>query len=109
MDANRNYDHYVDGDSTKIDEALGNREWRERWKTVGVKRRDFRMFLAAEFSTSMKSLNYLEQPQDRMKLVRSGEKNLPLYYLALFSRHRTAFQFWDDVIKYGDDQMDLFG
>jgi hypothetical protein len=24
MDANRNYDHYVDGDSPKIDEALGN-------------------------------------------------------------------------------------
>jgi three-Cys-motif partner protein len=25
MDANRNYEHYVAGDSTKIDEALGNR------------------------------------------------------------------------------------
>jgi three-Cys-motif partner protein len=36
MDANRNYDHYVDGDSPKIDEALGNTEWRERWKAVGV-------------------------------------------------------------------------
>ena len=23
MDANRNYDHYVDGESTKIDEAMG--------------------------------------------------------------------------------------
>ena len=30
MDANRNYDHYVEGDSTKLDEALGNTEWRER-------------------------------------------------------------------------------
>jgi hypothetical protein len=25
MDANRNYDHYVEGQSKKIDEALGNR------------------------------------------------------------------------------------
>ena len=50
MDASRNYDHYVDGDSPKIDEALGNTEWRERWKAVGVRRRDFRQFLAAEFS-----------------------------------------------------------
>lgn len=41
MDANRNYDHYVDGNSTKIDEALGNKEWRERWKATGVRRRDF--------------------------------------------------------------------
>ena len=33
MDAARNYDTYVEGNSTKIDEALGNRKWRERWKT----------------------------------------------------------------------------
>lgn len=32
MDANRNYDRYVEGNSPKIDEALGNTEWRERWK-----------------------------------------------------------------------------
>ncbi|MDR3754089.1 MAG: three-Cys-motif partner protein TcmP [Terracidiphilus sp.] len=32
MDANRNYDHYVDGDHPKIDQALGNKDWRERWK-----------------------------------------------------------------------------
>ena len=35
MDAGRNYDHYVDGDNQKIDEALGNTEWRERWKNNG--------------------------------------------------------------------------
>ena len=109
MDASRNYDHYVDGNSPKIDEALGNTEWRDRWKAVGVRRSDFRPFLAAEFAMSMKSLDYLETPIDRMKLVRSDEKNLQLYYLALFSRHKTAFKFWDDVLKYGDDQMGLFG
>jgi three-Cys-motif partner protein len=37
MDANRNYDHYVDGQSTKIDEALGNTDWRERWKSGALK------------------------------------------------------------------------
>jgi len=75
MDANRNYDHYVDGHSTKIDEALGNTEWRERWKAVGVRRSDFRPFLASEFSISMASLGYLQKPLDRMKLVRSVDKN----------------------------------
>jgi hypothetical protein len=57
---------------------------------------------------SMKSLGYLDQPLDRMRLVRSDEKNLPLYYLALFSRHPTALKFWDDVLKYSDDQMKFF-
>ncbi|MEO5925120.1 MAG: three-Cys-motif partner protein TcmP [Bryobacteraceae bacterium] len=108
MDANRNYDHYVDGNSPKIDEALGNSEWRDRWKAVGVRKSDFRQFLAAEFAMSMKSLGYLEQPLDRMRSVKLPEKNLPLYYLALFSRHNTAFRFWDEVLKYSDDQMDLF-
>jgi three-Cys-motif partner protein len=108
MDANRNYDHYVDGHSTKIDEALGNTEWRERWKAVGVRRSDFRPFLASEFSMSMASLGYLQKPLDRMKLVRSVDKNLPLYYLALFSRNEMAFKFWDDVLKYSTDQTSLW-
>ena len=81
MDATRNYDHYVDGNSTKIDEALGNMRWRERWRAAGGRRKDFRRFLASEFSLSMESLEYIKQPLDRMKLVRSVEKKLPLYYL----------------------------
>jgi three-Cys-motif partner protein len=108
MDANRNYDHYVDGDSQKIDDALGNSEWRERWKAAKARRSDFRRFLAVEFSRSMESLNYLPTPIDRMKLVRSDEKNLPLYYLALFSRNETAHKFWEQVLKYGTDQRSLF-
>jgi three-Cys-motif partner protein len=108
MDANRNYEHYVDGDSTKIDEALGNTEWRERWKAVGIRRSDFRPFLAGEFCRSMESLDYLKKPLDRMKLVRSVEKNLPLYYLALFSRSETAFKFWNDVLRYSTDQKDFW-
>ena len=104
MDANRNYDHYVDGHSTKIDEALGNTEWRERWKAVGIRKSDFRRFLATEFAMSMGSLGYLRKPLDRMKLVRSVDRNLPLYYVALFSRNEMAFKFWDDVLKYSTDQ-----
>lgn len=108
MDANRNYGHYVEGQSTKIDEALGNTAWRDRWKAIGIRMRDFRPFLASEFSTSMESLGYLKQPLDRMKLVRSDDKNLPLYYLALYSRHQTAYKFWDDVLKYSTDQTSLW-
>ncbi len=104
MDANRNYDHYVDGNSTKIDEALGNTEWRQRWNDLGGRRSEFRQFLAAEFSKSMEALGYLHQELDQMKLVRSDDKNLPLYYLAMFSRHTTAGKFWQDVLKYGTDQ-----
>ena len=104
MDANRNYTHYVDGEHKKIDEALGNTDWRSRWKNNHTNRKNFMAFLAREFNASMQALNYLDQPLDKMKLVKSDEKNLPLYYLALFSRHSTAYRFWDDVLKYGTDQ-----
>jgi three-Cys-motif partner protein len=105
MDAGRNYDHYVDGNHPKIDDALGNRDWRERWKVYPGGRKKFREFLAAEFALSMRSLGYLDVKTHQMKLVRSNEKNLPLYYLALFSRNQTAYQFWDEVLKYGTDQQ----
>jgi three-Cys-motif partner protein len=108
MDANRNYDHYVDGNSKKIDEALGNTDWRERWAEVGVRRRDFRPFLAREFAKSMESLGYKPTELHQMKEVRSGEKNLPLYHLALFSRHEIAYKFWKDVLKYSTDQTSFF-
>jgi three-Cys-motif partner protein len=105
MDAGRNYDHYVDGNHPKIDQALGNEDWRERWKSFTGGRKRFREFLAAEFAKSMASLGYLDVETYQMKLVRSDEKNLPLYYLALFSRHSMASQFWNQVLKYGTDQQ----
>lgn len=104
MDANRNYDHYVDGESKKIDVALGNSEWRDRWQSY-VHRSDFRTFLASEFSRSMEALGYQPQPTYQMRLVRSGEKNLPLYYIALFSRSKVAYTFWEEVLKYSTDQQ----
>lgn len=56
----------------------------------------------------MQSLNYLEAKLDRMKLVRSDEKNLPLYYIALFSRNQRAYEFWDQVLKYSTDQTSFW-
>jgi three-Cys-motif partner protein len=107
MDANRNYDRYVEGESTKIDQALGNVDWRKRWEQLG-RRKEFRSFLASEFAKSMEKLEYLLQTVPDMRLVRSTEKNLPLYYLALFSRNHRAYKFWKEVLKYGTDQRDLF-
>jgi three-Cys-motif partner protein len=106
MDANRNYEHYL-GDSTKIDEALGNTEWRERWSAGGARQRNFGQFLAFEFSKSMESLDYRPTPLHRMKCVRSDETNSPLYHLALFSRHERAHAFWTEVLKYSTDQNTL--
>lgn len=107
MDANRAYDHYVDGNNPKLDEAFGNTAWRGRWKSRGRGRDEFLNFVAEEFALSMSSLGYLENGPKKMKLVR-GENNAPLYYLALFSKHHLAYKFWDEVLRYSTDQTSLW-
>jgi three-Cys-motif partner protein len=107
MDANRNYERYVSEDATKVDEFLGSTSWRDRWKIAQANAVGFPQFLAGEFASSMETLGYLPTPLHRMKRVRSDEKNLPLYYLALFSRSDRAHKLWDEVLKYGSDQTEF--
>jgi three-Cys-motif partner protein len=104
MDANRNYERYVSDDAVKIDEFLGSTTWRDRWTVAQSNAVGFPQFLATEFAASMESLGYLATPIHKMKRVRSDEKNLPLYYVGLFSRHELAHRFWDEVLKYSTDQ-----
>jgi len=103
-DANRAYKRYVMEDAVKVDQFLGSETWRERWKIAQNTGSQFPKFLAEEFAASMETLGYLPTPIHRMKRVRSDERNLPLYYIALFSRHELAHKFWDDVLKYSTDQ-----
>lgn len=108
MDANRNYELYVSEDATKVDEFLGSQNWRERWNLARWNGILFPQFLATEFASSMESLGYLPTPLHRMKRMKSDDKNLPLYYLALFSRSDRGHKLWDQVLKYGTDQKTLF-
>jgi three-Cys-motif partner protein len=104
MDANRAYKRYVMEDAVKVNEFLGSKTWREQWRIEERKGTPFPKFLAAEFAKSMESLRYLPTPLHAMKCVRSDEKNLRLYYIALFSRKQLAYDLWDDVLKYSTDQ-----
>jgi three-Cys-motif partner protein len=107
-DANRAYKRYVMEDAVKVDEFLGTKVWRNRWKSAATAGISFPKFLAEEFAASMGNLGYLRTPIHRMKLVRSDEKNLPLYYIAPFSKKELALGFWDEARKYGTDQTSLF-
>jgi len=107
-DANRAYKRYVMEDAVKVDEFLGSDTWRDRWRAAEASGTTFPKFLAEEFAASMENLGYLPTPIHRMKRVRSDEKNLPLYYIAMFSRNSLAHNFWDDVLKYSTDQTQLF-
>lgn len=104
MDANRNVPHYASWENRKIDQFLGLPDWRKKWQEAEANGIGFPRFLAELFSKRMEGIGYLPVPLHKMKQVRSDVKNLPLYHLALFSKHERAFDFWGEVLKYSTDQ-----
>jgi three-Cys-motif partner protein len=106
MDGNRNVAHYTSESNQKIDCFLGSADWRGRWKRAEIAGSAFPRFLAGEFSAEMEKLGYLPTPFHKMKQVRS-DGNSPLYHLALFSKHKLALRFWDEVLEYSSDQRTL--
>jgi three-Cys-motif partner protein len=106
MDANRNLATYLDTKNKKIDDFLGTPSWRERWARL-PEPKSFPRFLAEMYAGQMQMLRYLPVAFEKMKQVRSDVKNLPLYHLALFSRHELAFEYWNQVLKYSTPQLRL--
>jgi len=104
MDANRNAAHYANLDNRKIDEFLGLSNWRAGWRDAEAKGVGFPTFLADQFSRRMETIGYLPVPFHKMKQIRSDVNNLPLYHLALFSKHPLALNFLDQALKYSTDQ-----
>ena len=47
------------------------------------------------------------KPEDSVD-IRLPVKNVSLYRLAFFSKHKLAHDFWGDVKKYSKPQLDLF-
>ena len=108
MDANRARAHYLHPKSTKVAEFLDSPDWRAQWTRAESSGIAFPRFLAEAFSQSMETLRYIGQPFYKMKEVKSPEKNLPLYRLALFSRHDRAYSLWNEVLKYSTEQTQMF-
>lgn len=107
MDANRNMAHYFKPGNKKLDEFLGTSNWRTDWPDVEQGNTPREMFIAQQFSKSMQRLGYIDPGLENMKLIRSVEKNLPLYRLALYSRHELGKKFWQDTIEYTQPQRNL--
>lgn len=107
MDAKRNIQHYLQPDS-KIDRMIGNKAWRTRWNNRSNIHEDFAKFLAVEFALSMSEVGYLKTHLHQMRQVKTHDKNVPLYYLAMFSRHQMALKLWEQVLKYSTPQRGLF-
>lgn len=56
----------------------------------------------------MRTMGYIYSGTEETVQIRSTEKNLPLYHLAFFSRHKLGEKFWKEAKKYSNDQLGLF-
>ncbi len=108
MDANRNIVHYLNPENTTVDQFLGDPTWRQEWQQAGKRNEDFATFFVDRFGKQMSSMGYLYPGIQDTKLIRSVEKNLPLYHLCFFSRNSLGHQFWKQARKCSQDQFELF-
>jgi hypothetical protein len=108
MDANRNVSHYINPSNNTVDNFLGTSTWRCEWKEAELQKENFGDFLTDQFGKQMTAMNYLYSGINETKLVRSTDKNLPLYRLAFFSRNKLGQKFWQAAMKYSSDQLTLF-
>lgn len=106
MDANRNFEKYIKEENHRITEYLGIKDWREVYEKDGSKnKKDFVKFLAEQYQHNMVKLGYLENKV--MHQIRSNEKNLPLYYLSFYSKHKKGIEFFTKIEKYCSPQQKL--
>lgn len=109
MDANRNFAAYLTPGNHTLDDFLGGVEWRRRWADAERRGTGVGSFIVDEFAAAMGRLGYHAMRAEDTVPVRSVEKNLPLYHLAYFSRHRLGIKLWREAKQYGTGQRDLFG
>ena len=106
MDANRNEQHYIQPRNKTLEKFVGNPDWRVRWDKEKASGKSFEHFVVEEFGRSIQKLRYIDPGINEAKLIR-GEKNLPLYRLALYSRSKLGAKFWRETKKYLDPQINL--
>jgi three-Cys-motif partner protein len=107
MDANRNKKIYCASDNRVVERFCGQPDWRSRWEVESAAGKSFERFIVEEFGRAMKRIGYIEPGLQYAQAIRSDEKNLLLYRLVLYSRHRLGEKFWKETQKYATPQIDL--
>jgi three-Cys-motif partner protein len=104
MDASRNEYIYVKSENERIDQFLGDKDWRLKHKNSKITSVSFRKFLAEEFVTRMMKLGYPDDAIKTMKEIRYEPKNMSLYHLAFFSKAEKGYEFWNKAKNNAPNQ-----
>jgi three-Cys-motif partner protein len=101
-DVRRNEEIYVNEESSNLDKFLGYSKWRDNWSEEKGNMK-FTEFFLREYINNIVKLGYIKQTPSDFIEVRT-EKNLLLYHLAFFSKHKRGYEFWRKVKKYSSSQ-----
>ncbi|MER3499435.1 MAG: hypothetical protein C4308_12785 [Chitinophagaceae bacterium] len=106
MDANRNFSFYMQKNSKKIEEFIKDPNWRKPFETGELGPKDFIRYLSDKYDFNMKNLGYVKPVEKH--LVKIEDKNIPLYYLAFYSKNPRGNDFFQKVEKPISPQQKLF-
>lgn len=107
MHATRWWSKLLEPDCGTVEAFTGVGEWRDRWAIAEKKGTTVDAFLTGIFHEQMHSLDYSYGGVDETVLFKIPVKNVRLYRLAFFSRHRLGEQFWRQARKYSTNQLSL--
>lgn len=110
VDARRNFQNYLnDPSNSRLDELLGNSEWRAEWRSARTGKRIRPVhFLLQMFDTAMTSLGYLHQSPESALPVKVETRNVLLYLMVYYTRHPLGAKVWNSVRKASTPEPDLF-
>jgi three-Cys-motif partner protein len=102
-DARTNFKQYYDDESnTRIAELIDSPNWRDEYRrsdgSVG-------RFLLKKFDKAMIGLGYQPSQDDLIHQVKIARKNVFLYSLVLYSRHKLGHEFWRETLTRTDPQF----
>lgn len=104
MDANRNFNNYLNENNSKIGFYLDDQNWRQDFNYKNLNQNDFVFYLAEKYKLNMKFIGYLSPQRDRIQIP---IKNVPLYYLEFYSKNELGKDFYQKVQYYANDQLGL--
>jgi spore photoproduct lyase len=104
MDIKRNLSKYMKQSHSILDDYIGDEDWRQLFpKDVkGINQltsTHIEQNLIEYYRKNLGKLGYKEIRSGDEILIRSSQKNLPLYYLLFASKHALGHTFWNKISK----------
>lgn len=96
--------YYEDPEDTRIAELIDCPNWREEYRASGG---SVVRFLLRKFDEAMTGLGYKSSKDDLVHQVKIARKNVFLYSLVFYSRHKLGQTFWRDTLRRTDPQLGL--